>query len=133
MRMPRIRFTMRRLMVAVVLIALALAGWIEAGRYRERLRRRSFDYSQTATKHMLKEFTHRRRAEQKDGQGQSYLDMARLAPGSATESMQVAKDYHTEADRLRRLADQEKELTNKYRLASKRPWLPVEPDPPEPK
>jgi hypothetical protein len=132
MRLPRVRFTMRRLMVAVILIALALAGWIELGRYRFRLRMRSVDYSITSGKHSLKEATHRRRAKEKDTQGESYLDMARLSLESATESVQVAKDYQKEAARLRRLADQEKELANKYRLASQSPWLPVEPDPPEP-
>jgi hypothetical protein len=128
MRLPRVRFTMRRLMVAVILIALALAGWIELGRYRFLLRMRSVDYSITSGKHSLKEATQRRRAKEKDTQGESYLDMARLS----LESVQVAKDYQKEAARLRRLADQEKELANKYRLASQSPWLPVEPDPPEP-
>jgi hypothetical protein len=48
MPMPRVRFTVRRMMVVIVVAAVIVGGWIELGRYRERLRKRSFEYSQAA-------------------------------------------------------------------------------------
>ena len=86
MRLPRPRFTVRRLMVAVAIVATVMApGAI--------LWRRSADLARRGREH------DRRAAEC----ASTYLS-----------------GYH-------------ERLAEKYATAARRPWLPVEPDPPEPK
>jgi hypothetical protein len=131
-RMPRVRFTVRRMMLVILVVAIAVGGWIEAGRYRLWLRRRGSEYSRLAFRHSGYASNYRRQALSSEKIAESFRDMARLAPGSASESRQVEKDHLDKAARLRSLADKEDKLANKWQLARQRPWLPVEPDPPAP-
>jgi hypothetical protein len=90
MRPPRVRFTVRRMMVAVAILAnvLGLLVWVDrrATQFRDR---RDF---------------HR-------------MHWSAIDEGFAVEAAQAA--YH-------------RAMAEKYRGAAERPWLPVEPDPPEP-
>jgi hypothetical protein len=46
--------------------------------------------------------------------------------------LQVARDYRAEAKLCVKLADYHARLIPKYEHAAAHPWLPVDPDPPEP-
>jgi hypothetical protein len=93
MRLPRVRFTVRRMMVAVAVLSLLIGWGIESGRREGRFRT-------AARVHWLASF-----GRAPDG------------PGQVTEA---GLRWH---DRM----------AEKYDRAARYPWLPVEPDPPEPK
>jgi hypothetical protein len=106
--MPRFRFTIRRMMIAVAIVGLTLGL---AGLWR-----RSKDL--------------RRLAEEHDNLEQSILPVVidaastpsdpRLPQGASIRSLLCQAEYH-------------RKLSRKYWRASARPWLAVEADPPEPK
>ena len=105
MRLPRVRFTVRRMMVAVAVVAVA--ALIQGGEF---LRRRSHDYAARADNYAVE-----------------------LTLGGAEEPWPpiTAEEIISEqrkAERLRYYSAMEQ----KYRHAARRPWLPVEPDPPPP-
>jgi hypothetical protein len=81
MKLPRVRFTVRRMMVAVAVLALAVGWWKQGERRRARFRA-------LAIVHLIE----------------------------ANEPT----DYHGRT-------------AVKYMWATRYPWLPVAPDPPEPK
>ena len=102
MRLPRVRFTVRRMMVAVAVVALIQAG--------ENLRRRSRDYAARAD---------------------NYAVELTLGGASEPRPAITAEEILSErrnAERLRYCSAMEQ----KYRNAARRPWLRVEPDPPPP-
>ena len=101
MRLPRLRFTVRRLAAVVAIVAVVLGGvrlWRLSGSYREMAE------------------LHRRKSEEVvrgmyfDASGESYH----------REWPSPNKEYHLL-------------LKAKYENAAAHPWLPVSPDPPEPK
>jgi hypothetical protein len=126
------RFTIRRLMIGVAVVAVVAGSKIEYGRYRQRLRLWEHRYFKTAMDHKLKAFGQRRKADEADMMAESSLEMAKLSPATATESLKVAQDYRAQAARLRRLAVYEDTMGIKYEVGSKTPWFSVAPDPPEP-
>jgi hypothetical protein len=106
MGLPQI--TIRRMMVAIALVAVILAAWIE----RIEMKRRSVEYELRAFRHGL------------DGYPYKYgtLPYTRVhlnsdRPPPAPDSRKAA--YHDA-------------MSSKWSEAALRPWLPVEPDPPEP-
>ena len=98
MRAPRVRFTVRRLMIAVAVVGIILGPYTtcrnRAARFDERC-----------------EWHYRRIDELL--RGVYYGDDA------AWRRVAARAAWHTE-------------MHEKYDLASRRPWLPVAPDPPEP-
>ena len=104
---PRPRITVRRLMIAVALIALGMGvgrvAWL------------GITYRRRADWHAVRHEIARDRvvwAERMVGRGY-------LAPGAKLAAESEA-DYHAA-------------LGRKYEHAAARPWLPVEPDPPGPR
>jgi hypothetical protein len=91
MRWPRVRFTVRRMMVAIAVVAIYL-GW---SRWMER---RSERFRALWVEHVNKI---------------GVISSPRPSPH------EVQGYYHLK-------------MCEKYRAAMNRPWLPVEPDPPEP-
>jgi hypothetical protein len=93
MKLPTPRFTVRRLMIAVAIAALALGlvEWIGC-----------------------RSATFRLKAREHERTFKTLIGPNTMFPVSP------ATDHH----RL---------MAEKYRLAARSPWLPVEPDPPEPK
>jgi hypothetical protein len=91
MRLPRVRFTLRRMMlvVAVVAIHFGLTAWME------------------------------RRATQFRALYADHINKVGVVSSPKPWPHEVQGIYH--------LA-----MGEKYRVAALRPWLPVEPDPPEP-
>jgi hypothetical protein len=94
MRLPRARFTVRRMMVVVAVAGVALQG--------ARLAGLSLRYRRLA---------------------ESYAGWGRWPRKSSEEARA----------RERRKVAWAHALARKYERAARAPWLPVEPDPPEPK
>jgi hypothetical protein len=109
MRLPRM--TTRRWMVAVVIAAAGLCVSV--------LGARSHSYAIRAGHHGLMEVHNRWIIEEYEA-GRLFYS------GPADQSAR-------RADRCRRLIAYHAALWQKYELASRRPWFPVEPDPPEPR
>src|SRR5947209_518836 len=123
MWMPRIRFTVRRMMAAVVIAALALGG--------ERVRRHREWCIERAKVHGFE-------AESYALYGDEDLYEPSFDPSTTAEEMerQAAVRRKNEADEasLRRSkSTYHSALRAKYERAARYPWLPVAPDPPEPK
>jgi hypothetical protein len=108
MRLPRM--TTRGWMVAVAIVATGL--WVSV------LGARSYSYANRGGHHSLMEFHNRWIIEE--------YEAGRLFYSGPAD--QLAR----RADRCRRLIAYHATLRGKYELASRRPWLPVEPDTPEP-
>jgi hypothetical protein len=109
MRFPRLRFSVRNLMVAVVVVAL-IVGSIQAIE-RVNLSRR---YQQKARNHGS-----RARAF-----STAFSEM-KLNP-------EASREQRATFDELRRVIDHNVQLGKKYTHAATYPWLSLEPDPPEP-
>jgi hypothetical protein len=112
MRWPRVRFTVRRLMVAVAIVALAFG--VGTMRWRQLTLRAKADH-------------HERIEREQGGKQRAIEDLARAAntPELAAQ-MRGDKAVHA------RIEGYHARLKEKYRQLSARPWLPVAPDPPEP-
>ena len=108
--MRLIRMTTRRWMVAVAIVAIGFGAFI--------LVQRSRSYAALAALHADDENECRRIVEAVEG---IPLD----AP--------IWRDWAANARRSRRLLQYHAALRRKYDLASRRPWLAVEPDPPQPR
>ncbi len=105
MKLPRVRFTIRRIMVAVAIVAMLFIGVV--------LWRRSQEY--------------RRRAESHDLLLWSALPVAideAASPGRLGGGLSVGG--------LLRRAKYHHEMSRKYWWAAARPWVSVDPDPPPP-
>ncbi len=105
-RLPRVRFTVRRLMVAVALAAVAIGGvaWVA------RVERLASEYRRQYARH--------------SAEVQRYGEEASKALG-----LGGGRERHVRASRL---AAYHARLESKYGRAAHNPWLPVEPDPPPP-
>jgi hypothetical protein len=119
MRLPRARFTIRWIMVAVAIVAILLT----AEKTRRVWRERSLKAAEYAT------------------EAKSWSDDA-----ANVERMMVKPRSRSDAASRQRLAELEevarnyrnhersnRELASKYARAAARPWLPIERDPLEPK
>jgi hypothetical protein len=128
MRMPRLRFTVRRMMVAVAIAAIPLAA-ITRGRHLAAVERRH----RTEAASCIERF--------------ESLNLAMpLKPGATCGGdVKDKDDDEIERDleltfgrgsamyRTFRLWRHHRDLAERYQAARRRPWLPVEPDPPLPK
>ena len=110
MRLPRM--TTRRWMVVVAIVAFVIAG--------EQMRRASARYRLRAESHALREADLRREAEK--WRGVQPWVFGGLRGQEARDVMLLPEfvEYHARFGR------------GKYERAARYPWLPVEPDPPEP-
>jgi hypothetical protein len=122
MRLPRVRFTVRRLMVAMAIVGL-LVGL------------------------MMRHLHFRRMADYHDSRVVESFEIGRppREPGSlesAPASITVYNHFgrlvgragktRDGLKRLMSLSDWHEVMRRKFEYAARRPWLPVEPDPPEP-
>jgi hypothetical protein len=114
MRLPRVRFTIRGMMVAVAVAAGLMAGSIGLAR----LRLLSSDYRARAEQHAGIEETLRHIIA--SDESDTPVD---ISPGAGLRSRRFT---------ARAVADYEAALRRKYERAARYPWLRVEPDPLEP-
>ena len=118
MRLPGVRFTLRRLLVVIALLAVLMAAGLEAARATRRAR----EYRQYAVAH----------AAFRDlslGEAEQYRDA--YNHGEWADDKEKTQLLQREAGE-RALARHYDTLAAKYRRAARFPWLPVEPDPPQP-
>ncbi len=121
MPFPRVRFTVRRMMVAAVAVALPL-GW---SRYREMAvlsecyRRNSGWYSGLAALDLGE-------AEDWDQMAVEKKKSPAKYPAWTLEQMAVASAGK------RKMGNYHHDVASKYARAVARPWLPLDPDPPKP-
>ena len=114
MRLARVRFTVRRLMIVVAVAAGLTAAWVGLAR----LRLLSSDYRAWAEQHAgIEEVL--RRIVSSDG-ANTPVD---VSPGPGLRSRRFTAWA---------VAEHEAALRRKYERAVRYPWLPVEPDPPAP-
>jgi hypothetical protein len=116
MRLPRVRFTVRRMMVAMSVVAVSLGT--------ERAARRSADFRELADFHAarLKKLAFLRQHE-----GVRYGSFSFLPPP------EVLRRYDAETAPLHaQCVSYHNRLMRKYRRAMWLPWLAVDPDPPSP-
>jgi hypothetical protein len=106
MRLPR--FRLRTLMIAVAVVGILFGSGLE-------LHRRSVRFQALAERHG----------------SEAHVMHIRGSNGRAGGELRVLSINDVPIDR--KLADWHLELRDRYRLAAGRPWLPVPPDPPEPK
>jgi hypothetical protein len=145
MRLPASRFTLRRMMAALAALALLLGGARAFVRLRELSRR----YTAIAQRHYEREWVHRdgaasftRNSERVSGYAEDEerkLHGAAGDEGPGRRALAWAKIHRADARRYRAIASAATKaaryhaaLVAKYRRAARFPWLPVDPDPPEP-
>jgi hypothetical protein len=124
MRLPRVRFTARRLMVAVVIAAIGLWG-IALLRLSAEYRRRASDMRRAQQAHSIN-------AEIAGNVAEAIRREASSYPAFTSDLLPGASKYQRSKEAYQRKADHYSRLTEKYIRAARYPFLPVEPDPPEP-
>jgi hypothetical protein len=124
MRLPRLRFTVRRLMLVVALAGLAMG----VGIWSYKMRQLSGGYARAAKFHRAWLDRYREREAvilQAIGRLETVAARRSVVPPSHDRHREDAADYA-------RKADYREALALKYERAARYPWLPVEPDPPPP-
>jgi hypothetical protein len=113
MRLPRM--TTRRWMVAVAVIGLLVGGGV-------RLKRRR-DYFLSLAR------SHAQKMPSSTAEGKALRSRFGSTSGmGGEETVLLSRDF----DRMMNRADHHSALRRKYEHAARYPWLPVEPEPPEP-
>jgi hypothetical protein len=105
MRLPRLRFTVRRMMVAVAVVAFLFGA--------EATRRR---WESLASTYRTKAVSFEHRA----------------LVSRHSRDHEAVLENDPEQRKLKRIEDHYVALARKYQYAAHYPWLAVEPDPPEP-
>lgn len=136
MQLPRLRFSLRWMMVAVAILAIAIGAW------RMKLRRDEFAHKSLL--HGLIVFEIDALEQQirvtEEGRLQVEASLKRavedgdMTPQQASESKPEgsAAEYEAELQRLRKERSRSEKLQRKYKRAADYPWLAVEADQPEP-
>ncbi len=102
-RVPRMRFTVRRMMGAVAIVALLLA-WVQM---RRRFDERRASFEDQSVIHAAHEIL------QRGGGADVFSGIGEIKPNARRAA------YHAR-------------MRQKYERAARYPWLPIEPDPPPP-
>jgi hypothetical protein len=138
MRLLRVRFTIRTLMLAVAVVGLAFGI--------ERLCRRVSYFHSRAEMFALMEQVFRDMERFAADSARRHAEWARedvawawaygaerhVSIASQTKNGVEARREQREAESWAARADRACGLVRKYKYAARHPWLPVEPDPPEP-
>jgi hypothetical protein len=129
MRVIRPRFRLRTLLLLIV--ALAVSLWGERTR-RQQATYRAMAAEQAALEEGSRETCRvcRENVVGLAGRGLRALYLGEL--GGVKGWFTNAAAFVPEASRLERLTAYHSQLRRKYEDAARRPWLPVEPDPPSP-
>jgi hypothetical protein len=129
MKMPRVRFTVRRLMIAVAVVAVLLFGGMQGRRVYRNYRL----YSSHSAHYGTLEAICLRNLPAHRKQLESILDLTKdEAPGIDLQTYDSYKHIKDILDRAERRGEYYGRLKIKYERAAHRPWLPVEPDEPRP-
>jgi hypothetical protein len=134
MGLPRVRFTVRRLMIAVAVVAVLIGAGLQIRR-AIRLCRLSAEYAQQAAKYAEFETTWRqseRHHREREQELRKLVDDTRQGVGGPEFWRQQAKGESDEAEKLKSLAEFHANMKSKHQAAARRPWIEVEPCPPWP-
>jgi hypothetical protein len=113
MRLPRM--TMRRWMIAVAAIGLMIGGGVVLKQRR--------DYFLSLAQ------SHQKEVASSTARGNA---LKSRFGGTAGMTVEEITRLHDDYERMMDRADHHASLARKYEEAARYPWLPVEPDPPEP-
>jgi hypothetical protein len=125
MRLPRVRFTMRGMLIAVASVALLMGGmrllWLRSV------------YRKAALAHATDENLARtlQRMVKNEGKDERELEIAfgiKVQPESEAVTAKRAADTRVN----QKTAEYHAALKQKYEKAASRPWVPIAPDPPPP-
>ena len=120
MRLPRVRFSVRRIMIAVAVAAVGLSVLLTCRRHAEY--RRWFDAYDHDSNFIRKTiWLNEQRVEVLRRRGMR-------DPREAAEAVAITEDLR----KVRRTAEQLEQLRQKYETAMWRPWSLLEPDTPPP-
>lgn len=132
MRMPRGRFTVRRMMAVVAVFGVVLGGWLEVSRLvRISNARRRDAASYASSEALARKFA--RHCSQQAQESLRVAESSRLSEvGFSQEMERVASTAGRMAARYSRNADHWAMMNKKYERAARSPWFSVEPDPQPP-
>ena len=126
MRLPRVQFTMRRMMIAVAILGIVMGA--------EVMRRRSKSFRQRTGFHVAKEISARRGLDSLEYEDSSsrdrlasmvkYRDETTLPMDLHKRIKQIARDK----EEVRTWAEWHDQMVSKYTYAASHPWLMVKPD-----
>jgi hypothetical protein len=134
MRLPRVRLTVRRMMIAVAVVAILCGVGLQIRR-AIRLSRLSAEYTRQAVNFAEFESTWRqseRHHREREQELRKLVDDPRQGVGGPEFWRRMAKGETDEAEKLKSLAEFHASMKSKYQAAARRPWIAVEPDPPWP-
>ncbi len=135
MRLPRPRFTVRRMMIAVAVVALLVGSEMTRRRWAYfRAIAHSYAGAEEFDRFLLGGGTAIVRME--DGQvSEIHGPLSFRSGAEGGGSIEVTGDPSPgyDAESLRRRADYHAQLRRKYERAARYPWLAVVPDPPKPR
>jgi hypothetical protein len=133
MRMPRVRFTVRRLIVAIAVIAILLGVGLQIRRTIH-LSRRSAGFARRAVMYAEDESVWRKAVRDWIEHAERYRKLADQ-PDQRSDAPMWRKraEYCAETvEQIKALVDFNASMKAKYNAAARRPWLDLEPDPPRP-
>jgi hypothetical protein len=130
MRFPRVRLTVRKLMVAVAVVAVLIGSGLEGAR----LFRLSRVYDRKAIDFRTKEFEHRAHALEIRRQADvnwGWAQVVRTHPERHSEPLiaELVRSLDRQADDKWHRANDEALLAEKYEHAARHPWEPISADP----
>jgi hypothetical protein len=141
-----LRFSIRNIMIAIVILAMMVAGWREIATLALRSKRyeeRALTYSQGETEERIFLSSHESSVlslQQRVLEWDRQPDRTKEANWPEdSSSAAMTKAAHTELDARRRMLDARRarlayfaRMKQKYETAARRPWCPLAPDQPEP-
>ena len=131
---PRVRFTVRTMMIVVAVAAVLTGGLVQYRRWRVRLHRQALTYRMIASEHALLELSIAPLRRTGNSRRLSAERMASITSKPDPVWQRVAAADREEATRCGRWAAYEANLKMKYLLAAASPWKVVPPDlPPDPR
>ena len=130
MRLPRVRFTVRRMMLFVAFVGVAIGGSIEITREFARLRQLSHNYWVKSRRIAGRERMVRSGAAISHAAWVAQVQDIERTERRTGGWFKMGRPYAP--DRCKRLIPYFLALRLKYERAARFPWLHVEPDPPTP-
>jgi hypothetical protein len=125
MRQPRVRFTVRGMLIAVASVALLMGGlrllWLRSVYRKAALAHAAYENLARTLQRMV----------ENDGQEERELEIAfgmKVEPQSEAVKAKRAADARMNQE----TAEYHAALKHKYERAASRPWVPIAPDPPPP-
>ena len=130
MKLPRVRFTVLQMMVAVAVVAISLAAPIQLARWRQLAR---FYATRAGRLDRIVETGWMRYAAMSHEQWLGHCHAIDEVNRKGGGFNGWRESYGPEPAFARRMAEHVDGLAKKYHHAAAYPWWPVEPDPPLPK